>query len=62
MADERFQQGIAHPRDVIRGKTERQKYLDVLISNENALRNACAELPAMLDFCRSFGSEFSESI
>ena len=42
--------------DVIKGKTEKLKYLDVLMGNEKALRNACAELPALLDFCRSFGS------
>jgi hypothetical protein len=42
--------------DVIKGTTERLSYLDLLIGNEKALRNACAELPALLDYCRSFGS------
>jgi hypothetical protein len=27
------------------------------MGNEQALRNACAELPGMFDYCRSFGQE-----
>lgn len=45
--------------DAIRGASERVGSLDVLIGNENAMRAACAELPAMLEYCRSFGSQVS---
>jgi hypothetical protein len=45
--------------DVIRGASEMVGSLNVLIGNENALRSACAELPAMLDYCRTFGSELN---
>jgi hypothetical protein len=55
----RKQHGMTQLKDVIRGTSERTPSLDVLIGNENVLRSACAELPAMLDFCRSFGSEMT---
>jgi hypothetical protein len=29
--------------------------LPELVNNEQILRNACAELPALFDYCRSFG-------
>jgi len=53
----RKQYGMTQLKDVIKGVQERTPSLDVLIGNENVLRSACAELPAMLNFCRSFGSE-----
>ncbi len=46
-------------KNVISGTQERTPSLDVLIGNEEVLRTACAALPAMLDFCRSFGSEIT---
>jgi hypothetical protein len=51
------QYSMTQLKDVIDGHLERTPSLDVLIGNENVLRTACAALPAMLDFCRSFGSE-----
>jgi hypothetical protein len=51
------QYSMTQLKDVIRGTQERTPSLDVLIGNEDVIRRACAALPAMLEFCRSFGSE-----
>ena len=53
------QHSMTQVKDVINGTRERTPSLEVLIGNENVLRSACAELPAMLDFCKSFGSEIT---
>jgi hypothetical protein len=45
--------------DVIRGTTNAWSDLDIVIRNEQVLRDACATLPSMLDYCRSFGQEIS---
>ena len=43
--------------DLIKGRSNRTTSLDVTMGNEQALRNACAALPGMFDYCRSFGKE-----
>lgn len=48
--------------DALGGARESTSSLDVLIGNENAMRGACEELPAMLDYCRSFGSSVAVQI
>jgi hypothetical protein len=53
------QYSMTQLKNVISGIRERTPSLDVLIGNEEVLRSACAALPAMLDFCRSFGSELT---
>jgi len=55
----RKQHSMTQLKDVIRGIQERTPSLDILIGNEDALRGACAGLPALLEFCRSFGSEIT---
>lgn len=42
--------------DVIRGHDEFQSNVDTTMGNEKVLRNACASLPELLEYCRSFGS------
>jgi hypothetical protein len=43
--------------DVINGTTNGWSDLDVVMGNEQVLREACATLPAMFAYCRSFGQE-----
>lgn len=43
--------------DLISGRSKGTKDLDVTMGNEQALRNACAALPEMFEYCRSFGKE-----
>jgi hypothetical protein len=45
--------------DVIKGTTNAWSDLDVVMNNERVLRDACATLPAMIEYCRSFGKEIS---
>jgi len=45
-------------KDLIKGgRSNRTTSLDITMGNEQALRNACAALPEMFDYCRSFGKE-----
>ena len=48
--------------NVIAGTTERCPSLDTLIGNETVIRDACAALPAMLDYCKSFGTDLTISL
>jgi hypothetical protein len=41
--------------DLMRGYDERLDSLDIIIGNEEALRGACASLPGLFAYCRSFG-------
>ena len=41
--------------DVMGGSNEFLSDLDIAIGNEQVLRDACANLPALFDYCRSFG-------
>ena len=43
--------------DLISGRSKGTKDLNVTMGNEEALRNACAALPEMFEYCRSFGKE-----
>ena len=43
--------------DLLSGRRSSTTSLDVTMGNERALRDACAELPRMFDYCRSFGDQ-----
>jgi hypothetical protein len=43
--------------DLIRGDFNVTRSIDVAIGNEQALRNACAALPEIFNYCRSYGNE-----
>jgi hypothetical protein len=45
--------------DVIKGTTNSWSDLDVVMGNEQVLRDACAGLPSLISYCRSFGQEIS---
>lgn len=45
--------------DVISGTTNSWSDLDVVMRNEQVLRDACAGLPSLISYCRSFGREIS---
>lgn len=55
----RKQHSMTQLKNVISGIQERTPSLEVLIGNEDVLRSACTALPAMLDFCKTFGSEIT---
>jgi hypothetical protein len=41
--------------NLIRGYSESESDLDLIIRNEQALRSACESLPDLFAYCRSFG-------
>jgi hypothetical protein len=43
--------------DVVGGDRSVDSELDIAIRNEQVLRDACASLPTLFDYCRSFGKE-----
>jgi hypothetical protein len=45
--------------DLIRGSNDFVMSVNVAMGNERALRDACANLPAIFDYCRSFGHELT---
>lgn len=53
----RSQRGATTLGAVIAGTVEGTFALDVTMGNEQALRDAVAQLPSMLDYCRSFGND-----
>lgn len=50
---------ITKVSDALHGATERVGSLDTLIGNEKAMKEACESLLAMLEYCRTFGSQVS---
>jgi hypothetical protein len=47
--------GITTLASLIRGYHEEQSDLDMLMRNEQTLRDSCESLPALFGYCRSFG-------
>jgi hypothetical protein len=45
--------------DVVKGSNEFVSDIGLAVGNEQVLRDACAGLPAIFDYCRSFGSDLT---
>jgi len=56
------QHSITTLADVLQGKHGIVGAIDVAMNNEQVLRDACASLPGIFDYCRSLGHELSVEI